>query len=60
MELETYAMEVTRFLDQEDSLIVWDSAERALRYPSLILERYQETYNVYVVNNFGQLTFSAH
>ena len=42
-------MEATRFLDQEDSLIVWDSAETGLRYPTLMLERYPSTYELYVV-----------
>lgn len=50
IELETYAMEATRFLEQEDSLVVWDSVERALRYPTLILERYHTTYALYTVN----------
>lgn len=46
-------MEATRFLDEEETLVVWESAEKGLRYPSRILDRYNETKVAFVVRNFS-------
>jgi hypothetical protein len=42
-------METTRFLDQEHNYLVWDTADRALAYTSLVLARYTNTYTEFQV-----------
>ena len=50
LDTEVHAMETTRFLDQEDNYVVWDTADRALDYPSIILSRYTSTYTEFQVS----------
>ena len=49
MELDTYAMEATRFLDQEEVLLVWATADRKLEQMTLVMDRYPSTYPVFEV-----------
>ena len=55
MELETFAMEATRFLDQEDVLLVWATANRRLEYMTLMMDRYPSTNPVFQVNDVCQI-----
>ena len=49
LQTEVQAMEATRFLDEEDNFLVWDTADKVLAYTSLMLSRYSSSYGAFQV-----------